>query len=84
MAAADARRVGEKSEAMIVLTPVAASDATIASPTGPAPITIAMRSWVTPDSLTACSPTAIGSVNAAIVGSKPLGTGTSADGLSNI
>ena len=76
--AATARRFGEKSEAMIVSIPLAESDAMMASPTGPAPTTIAMRPGSIDDSFTACKPTAIGSVSAAIVGSRPFGTGSSA------
>ena len=45
-----------------------------ARPTGPHPTTTAPSPACSPERLTACRPTAIGSVSAACVGASPLGT----------
>jgi hypothetical protein len=57
--------------------PRCASTATTLSPTGPQPSTRAPSPASIRDRLTACRPTAVGSVNAAWRGSSPLGTSTS-------
>ncbi len=55
-----------------------------ARPTGPHPITTAPSPVAIPDRLTACSPTAIGSVSAAWRGSRPLGTSMASSDDSSI
>lgn len=51
--------------------------ATMAIPIGPQPSTRAVSPGATLDLLTACNPTAMGSVSAACLKSRPLGTGSS-------
>ena len=84
MVTASRRRVSEKSAATIGSTPMACSAAITARPTGPAPSTTAAWPGVICDRLTACSPTAIGSVSAARRASRPLGTFSESRSLSTI
>ncbi|PQM49405.1 hypothetical protein C1Y40_00365 [Mycobacterium talmoniae] len=56
----------------------------MAMPIGPQPSTTAVSPRPTPDLLTACSPTAIGSVSAACRGSSPLGMANSSGADSSI
>lgn len=72
--AASSRRRTEKSAAAMYSTPLSRNAAMIAIPIGPQPITSAASPGAKPDLLTACSPTAIGSVSAACRGSTPSGT----------
>ncbi|EUA06201.1 zinc-binding dehydrogenase domain protein [Mycobacterium kansasii 732] len=69
----------EKSLAITVRTPCALSMQITARPMGPQPITIATSRLLTSPRRTACQPTAIGSVSAAISGGRPLGTGNVSD-----
>ena len=78
-AVASARRPGEKSLAITVRTPCAFSMQITARPIGPQPITIATSRLPTSPRRTACRPTAIGSVSAAIWGANPFGTGNVSD-----
>ena len=73
---ASARRAGERSAATIGATPSRRRAAITARPTGPQPTTTAPSPACSPERLTACRPTAIGSVSAACVGARPFGTGS--------
>lgn len=56
----------------------------MAIPIGPHPSTRAVSAGVMFDLLTACSPTAMGSVSAACLTSRPLGMGSSSGAESSI
>src|ERR1700677_1930982 len=71
--AANSRRFDEKSGATTLSTPRARSDAMMAMPIGPQPTTRAVSPGWMFDLLTACRPTAMGSVSAACLKSRPLG-----------
>jgi hypothetical protein len=78
------RRPDEGSLATTVRTPRALSSVTTARPTGPQPTTIATSLRPTSPRLTACQPTAIGSVRTATSSGSPFGTRRVSDSCTSI